>query len=166
VHPAMIPLEHPLAGVDGVYNAIFAVGDAVGPVMFWGQGAGSLPAASAVVGDVVDAARRIAAGCPGMTTCSCFDHLPVIGAGDVTSKHYVLLKAADEAGVLAAVARAFADEGVSLASVIQRETDESGADLVFITYAVAEESLQKALDAIRALPVVHAVSSVIRVEEL
>jgi homoserine dehydrogenase len=166
VHPAMIPLAHPLAGVDGVYNGIFVVGDSVGPVLFWGQGAGSLPAASAVVGDIVDAARGIAAGCPGMTTCSCFDHLPVIDPGDVVSKNYVLLRAADEAGVLAAVARAFADEGVSIASVIQRETDESGADLVFVTHKVQERGIRKALQAIGSLPVVQAVASVIKVEEL
>lgn len=166
VHPAMIPVAHPLASVNGVFNAIFVVGDAVGPVMFYGQGAGSLPAASAVVGDVVDVSRRIAHGCPGMTGCSCFDTLPVLDPGDVVAKFYILMHAKDQPGVLAQVAGAFAKQDVSLASVIQKDVDRPGADLVFVTHEVKERGLRAALAEIEALDVVHSVANVIKVEEL
>lgn len=166
VHPAMIPSAHPLASVSDVFNAIFVVGDSVGPVMFFGQGAGSLPAASAIVGDVVDIARSISHGCPGMTECSCFESLAVLPAGDTVTKFYVLMRALDRPGVLAKVADVFGRHGVSIASVLQKDTDETGADLVFITHAVREGDVRAALAEVEALDVVQAVENVIRVEEL
>lgn len=164
VHPAMIPESHPLASVNGVFNAIFVVGDSVGPVMFYGQGAGSLPAASAVVGDVIDIAQRITHQCQGMTECRCFEALPVLPAGSALTKFYVLIRAQDRAGVLAKIADVFGRHDVSIASVIQKETDESGADLVFVTHTVKEGRLRAALAECEALDVVKGISNVIRVE--
>ncbi len=164
VHPAMVPLSHPLASVGGVYNAIYVVGDSVGDVMFYGQGAGSLPAASAVVGDVIDIARRLAAGRRRSIGCTCFFEIPVRDHSETVTKFYVRMLVADRPGVLAQIAKAFGDSDVSIESVIQKETGEKGAELVFITHPVKEINLQKAVADIRELEVVNEIASIIRVE--
>lgn len=164
VHPTMIPMSHPLAAVNGVYNAIYVVGDSVGDVMFYGQGAGSLPAASAVVGDVIDMARRLANGQRRSIGCTCFFDIPVRDHSETVTKFYVRMSVADRPGVLAQIAKAFGDNEVSIESVIQKETGEKGAELVFVTHQVREENLQMALGDIGGLEVVNEVASVIRVE--
>lgn len=167
VHPTMIRADHPLAKVNGVYNAIYVIGDAVGETMFFGEGAGSLPAASAVVGDVIEVARHISSGCLGLVGCTCNEDLPVRDIGELTTEYYVRLLVSDEPGVLARVAGLFGDNGVSLASVIQKRTDESGAaEIVWVTHRAAERDVQSALASIRALDAVQAIGSVIRVEDL
>ena len=167
VHPTMIPLAHPLAGVNGVYNAIYVVGDAVGETMFFGEGAGSLPAASAVVGDVIEVARHQAKDCLGLVGCTCTEHLPVRDISDLTTRYYIRLRVADEPGVLAATSKVFGDHGVSLASVRQPEGEEGHeAELVYVTHRASEGAVRASLAEIEALDVVHAVGTVLRVEDL
>lgn len=167
VHPTMIRADHPLAKVNGVYNAIYVTGDSVGETMFFGEGAGSLPAASAVVADIIEVSRHIGSGCLGLVGCTCNEELPVRDIGELTTEYYVRLLVSDEPGVLALVAGIFGDNGVSLASVIQKRTDESGAaEIVWVTHRAAERDVQSALAAIRALDAVQSIGSVIRVEDL
>jgi len=167
VHPTMIRADHPLAKVNGVYNAIYVIGDAVGETMFFGEGAGSLPAASAVVGDLIEAARHIQRGCAGLVGCTCTEHLSVRDIADLETSYYVRLHVRDEPGVLAAIASIFGERGVSLASVIQKRADDGGgAEIVWITHRAAERDMRAALEMIGALEVVDAIGSVLRVEEL
>lgn len=166
VQPTMIRDDHPLATVRGVYNAIYVIGDAVGETMFFGEGAGSLPAASAVVGDVIEAARHIEHGCQGMVGCTCSESLPICDIADLKSRYYVRLDAADKPGVLAAIAGVFAEHGVSLASVLQRQAGGGFAEIVWITHEAAERDMQAAIERIAALDVVRSIGVLLRVEEL
>lgn len=166
VGPTMIRASHPLATVSGVYNAIYVIGDAVGETMFFGEGAGSLPAASAVVGDIIEGARHIQGDCQGLVGCTCTETLQVCDIADLETAYYVRLDAADEPGVLAAIAGVFAEHGVSLASVIQRQADEGGAEIVWITHRAAERDMRAALDRIGALEAVRGIGALLRVEEL
>ncbi len=166
VHPTMIPVAHPLAGVNGVYNAIYVIGDAVGETMFFGEGAGSLPAASAVVGDVIEVARHIRSGCLNLVGCTCNEQLPVRDIADLTSSYYVRLRVADKPGVLAAVAGVFGAHGVSIGSVIQKTADETGAEIVYVTHRASERAVRFALAEIEALDVVATLGTVLRVEDL
>ena len=162
VHPALVPKEHPLASVRESFNAVFVQGEAVGDLMFYGRGAGSLPTASAVVGDIVSVARGVLSG-----------ERPVNGLrggaktvrpiDDVTVQYYVLLDVADEAGVLAAVAATFGDHDVSIKSVWQEGSGDS-AQLLLITHAAREGALQATLGSLRDLRAVRNVASVMRVE--
>ena len=153
-------------GWYGVYNAIYVVGDSVGETMFFGEGAGSLPAASAVVGDVIEVARRLQRGCAPLVGCTCTEQLPVRDIADLESAYYVRMLVADEPGVLATTARVFADHGVSLASVIQKGAEGEAAELVYVTHAARESDVRDALGEIAELDVVLDVASVLRVEEL
>ncbi|MBC7266872.1 MAG: homoserine dehydrogenase [Anaerosomatales bacterium] len=167
VHPAMIRADHPLAKVSGVYNAIYVVGDAVGETMFFGEGAGSLPAASAVVGDVIEVARHMQTGCVALVGCTCSEDLPVRDIGDLVTGYYVRLHVYDEPGVLASVAAVFGAQGVSLASVIQkRSVGDALAEIVWLTHEASERALRAALDEIAGLEKVAEIASVIRVERL
>ena len=167
VHPTMIPVSHPLAKVSGVYNAIYVTGDAVGETMFFGEGAGSLPAASAVVGDVIEVARHIRSGCLNLVGCTCNEHLAVRDISHLETGYFIRFAVADRPGVLAAVASKFGDHGVSIASVIQKRVCESGdAEIVYVTHRAAEGAVRAALDDIQGLDVVAEVAAVIRVEDL
>ena len=166
VHPTMIPKAHPLASVNGVYNAIYVIGDAVGETMFFGEGAGSLPAASAVVGDVIETARHISSGCLGLIGCTCNDRLPVRDIAELTSRYYLRLEVADRPGVLAAVASVFGEHGVSIASVIQKRCEGDTAEIVYVTHDATEASVRASLVEIEGLDVTERIAAVIRVEEL
>jgi homoserine dehydrogenase len=166
VHPTMIPNSHPLASVNGVYNAIYVVGDAVGETMFFGEGAGSLPAASAVVGDLIEVARRIQSGCPPVVGCTCTEHLGVRDIADLESRYYLRLLVADKPGVLAATAKIFGDHGVSLASVLQRGAEGETAELVYVTHTAKESAVRSALQELGSHDSVVSVPAVIRVEDL
>jgi len=166
VHPTMIPNSHPLASVSGVYNAIYVVGDAVGETMFFGEGAGSLPAASAVVGDLIEQARRIQTGCAPLVGCTCTETLAVRDIAELETEYYVRLAVADQPGVLAAVATVFGAHGVSIGSVIQKRAEGGVAQIVYVTHLAREADVRSALVEIEALAVVTRVASVIRVEEL
>lgn len=166
VHPTLIRSAHPLASVGGVYNAIYVVGDSVGETMFFGEGAGSLPAASAVVGDVIEVARHIQSGCLALVGCTCTDSLRVRDMGELETAYYMRLRVADEPGVLASTAGVFAEHGVSLASVIQKMAGDGEAELVYVTHVGAEAAVQAALAKIRGMASVREVGAVLRVEEL
>jgi homoserine dehydrogenase len=167
VHPTMIPVTHPLAKVSGVYNAIYVTGDAVGETMFFGEGAGSLPAASAVVGDVIEVARHIRSGCLNLVGCTCNEQLPLRDIAQLETGYFIRFAVADRPGVLASVASKFGDHGVSIASVIQKRVCESGdAEIVYVTHRAAEGAVRAALAEIAALDVVTQVAAVIRVEDL
>ncbi len=165
VHPTMIPMSHPLASVNGVYNAIYVVGDAVGETMFFGEGAGSLPAASAVVGDVIEVARHIRSGCLGLVGCTCNEELPVRDIGDLETAYYLRMLVLDRPGVLASVAKVFGDHGVSLASVIQKTDDAPTAEIVYVTHRATEHAVLAALSEIEVLDVVESIGTMLRVEE-
>jgi homoserine dehydrogenase len=161
VHPAMVPAQHPLASVRDSFNAVFIEADAVGELMLYGRGAGGNPTASAVLGDLVDAARNLVAGARGATIGELVAK-PIRPMAEVESPFYVLVEAADQPGVLAAIATQFGNHGVSIKSMEQRGL---GADarLVFITHRAREAALVATLDALRDVAVVHRVGSVIRV---
>jgi len=164
VHPTMLPKHHPLASVNDVYNAVFVRGDAVGDVMFYGRGAGSLPTASAVTADIMAAAKNILRNTQGIMGCTCYYEKPVKPMGDTLSKYYVRLKAVDKPGVLAEISLIFGKNAVSLASVIQKQTDGETAQIVLVTHEVLEQNMQNALAEIKDLPIVSDVSSMIRAE--
>lgn len=164
VHPTLIPENHPLASVNNVFNAIFVRGDAVGDVMFYGRGAGELPTASAVAGDIISAGRNILKGVRGRIGCTCYDHKKIKDMGDSRSKYYVRLKVLDRPGVLAAIASVFGNQEVSVASVIQKRNIDQNAEIVWVTHDVLERNIQDALKIIAGLSIVEEVSNVIRVE--
>ncbi|MDP9408258.1 MAG: homoserine dehydrogenase [Actinomycetota bacterium] len=162
VHPAMIPRSHPLAGVREAYNAVFVEADAAGQLMFYGRGAGGTPTASAVLGDIVAVARNRLAGARGAGESSYAD-LPVHPVGDTVTRYHVSLDVADKAGVLSAVASAFARHDVSIRSVRQ-EGHGDDAILVLVTHAASDAALSATVEELRGLDVVRAVASVMRVE--
>jgi homoserine dehydrogenase len=192
VHPTLLPLDHPLSKVSGPFNAIFVRGSSVGEVMFYGQGAGSLPTGSAMVGDIIDTARNIVSGSTGRIACTCFEGRQVLPMEEVTTRFYLRTQVADRPGVLAAMARVFADEQVSLASVLQMSgsglpaevprsavptgTAVAGGDLaasakagesaeiVWLTHKTKERQMQATLRKIERLPEVHEISNCIRAE--
>lgn len=160
VRPVLIPKNHPLASVDDVYNAIYLNGDNCGNLMFFGEGAGSLAAGSSVVGDIIEAALAVQKGCRGQDTkCSCFESINVLPMDSFSSKYYVNLKAKDEPGVLASIAGCFGKAKVSIASVIQKESDENSAYIVFMTHTTTEKKMQEALKLIKSLDVVESIEN-------
>jgi homoserine dehydrogenase len=165
VHPAMVPLDHPLAQVEGANNAVFVEGDLVGQVLLVGQGAGGRPTASAVVGDLIDLARSIRRGVQSRPSFSFDDRIGVIPMGEVRTRAYYRVRVDDRTGVLAALGQVFAEEGVSISSLIQKDAwvEEQTAELVVTTHPAPDASLQKARDRIAKLSPVHAVSSFLRV---
>lgn len=167
VHPTMLPTDHPLASVNGVFNAIYAVGDFVGETMFFGEGAGSGAAASAVMGDVLEVARHIQQGVGPIVGCTCTDELPHVPLDDLKSKYYIRFHVADRSGVLAAMAGVFARHNVSVHSVIQRGQLDGGSsvELVYITHTAREKSVRDVLKEIAELDdILKEEPSVIRVE--
>ena len=168
VHPTMLPVDHPLASVNGVFNAIYAVGDFVGETMFFGEGAGSGAAVSAVMGDVLEVARHIQQGVAPIVGCTCTDELPFVPLDDLRTKYYIRFRVNDRPGVLAAMASVFAKYGVSVHSVMQRGAliDGGVVELVYITHTAREASVRQVLQEIAELPdILQAKPSVIRVED-
>ena len=162
VRPTMLPVSHPLAGVNDVFNAIFVTGDAIGDAMFMGRGAGKMPTASAVCGDIIDVARNIIHKSNGRINCTCFDEKHLCSLENMMSPCYIRLHVQDKPGVLAAIAAAFGAQNVSLKNVVQKSKVKGVAELVVITYDVSELNLQMAVQTLKALPIV---CSVIRVED-
>ncbi len=162
VHPAMIPLTHPLAGVREAYNAVFVEAEAAGSMMFYGRGAGGAPTASAVLGDLVAVARNRLTGGRGPKE-SAYANLPALPMGRTITRYHVSLDVADKAGVLAVVASTFSAHDVSISSVRQEGRGDD-ASLVIVTHSASDEALSATVDEVRELDVVRAVSSVMRVE--
>jgi homoserine dehydrogenase len=162
VHPALVPEAHPLASVRDSFNAAFVEAEAAGDLMFYGRGAGSLPTASAVVGDVIDVARTLLSGERPPDGHHAIER-PMRPFDETVMQYYVLLDVADQPGVLAAVAAAFGNHDVSIKSVWQ-EGEGDGAQLLLITHAARERDVQATLHALRELPTVRDIASVMRVE--
>ena len=164
VHPVFLQASHPLAAVNDVFNAIFVKGNAIGEAMFYGQGAGALPTASAVIADIVALARQIAKGVGGEIGCTCFTHKSFCQLDDTISDYYLRLLVADEPGVLGTIATVFGTYGVSLKSVIQTRYVGDKAEIVVITHRVQHKKMREAEQTLTNLPVVKRISNVIRVE--
>jgi homoserine dehydrogenase len=162
VHPAMIPLSHPLAGVRGAYNAVFVESDAAGQLMFYGPGAGGAPTASAVLGDLVAVCRNRLGGGRG-PGASAYAALPVSPMGEVVTRYHISLDVADKPGVLAQVATVFAEHGVSIDTVRQSGKDGE-ASLVVVTHRASDAALGGTVEALRKLDTVRGVASIMRVE--
>lgn len=160
VHPTMVPTHHPLASVRAAFNAVFVEGDSVGDLMFYGRGAGGGPTASAVLGDLIDAGHNLAKG----THASVLATRPaaVVSFDVLLSEFYLHLDVHDRPGVLASVAGVLGDHGVSIRSMEQIGMGEE-ARLVFITHSATESAMAATVEALRALPEVGNVHSVIRV---
>ncbi len=164
VHPAMIPTTHPLAAVGGAFNAVFVEAEAAGQLMFYGQGAGGEPTASAVLGDLVAVARNRLAGAAGPGTTG-YAGLAIRPMAETPTRYHVSLDVADRPGVLAAVAHAFAEHHVSIATVRQ-DGHEDNATLVIVTHSAPDAALAATVDALRGMDIVRDVTSVLRVEGL
>lgn len=164
VHPVMLPKRHPLAAVNDSFNAVFARGNFVGDVMFYGRGAGELPTASAIVGDIIDLAMHQVNGgtSPRMNFGS--KKKAVVPMGEVKTQFYLRLDVKDEPGVLASITKIFGDFRVSISAVTQKEATGESVELVIFTHDVAESDFQRAVAGIRALPVVVGVRSLIRTQ--
>ncbi len=165
VHPAMVPNEHPLASVRDSFNAVFVQGAAVGDLMFYGRGAGGNPTASAVLGDVVDAAANLLKGTHASN--GSFAKANLRPVDELVSPFYVNLEVSDEPGVLAAVAGVFGDHRVSIHSmeqeVLEQQPNRGAARLIFITHAAREADVRATLHELNALDSVTSVGSVLRV---
>ncbi len=162
VHPAMIPRSHPLASVREAFNAVFVESEAAGQLMFYGPGAGGAPTASAVLGDLVTAARNMRAGVKGVGE-STYAQCEVLPMGETRTRYHVAIDVDDKAGVLAAVAQAFAEHDVSIQTVRQ-EGHGDDAQLVVVSHTATDAALSATVDTLRKMSEVHDISSVMRVE--
>lgn len=163
VHPMLIESDHPLATVRDSYNAVFVRGDAVQDAMFLGRGAGELPTASAIVGDVFDVVRNSLAGCNGRIGCTCYKHLPIRQMEDIQSRYFVRMQVEDRYGVLASVASVFGNNSVSIAQMVQKKKKGELAEIVVITDSVKERHFQDSLKVLGSMSVIREISSIIRV---
>lgn len=168
VYPALVPLSHPLASVNGAFNAVVVEAEAAGRLMFYGQGAGGAPTASAVTGDLVMAARNRVLGSRGPRE-SRYARLPVAPMGFIETRYYVSMNVADKPGVLSAVAAEFGKREVSIAEVRQEGVvDEGGqrvgARIVVVTHRATDAALSETVEALADLDVVQSVESVLRLE--
>ena len=160
VHPAMVPEDHPLASVRESFNAVFIEGDAVGELMLYGRGAGGLPTASAVLGDLIDVARNLRRGpAVGSSPTAPARIHPI---GELRAAYYLALEVTDRPGVLAAVAGVFGTHGVSIRSM-EQEGLGAQARIIFITHVACEQDMRATLDDLRHLEAVRHVGSVLRV---
>ena len=164
VCPMLIPSSHPLASVNDSYNAVFVHGDAVEDAMFFGRGAGELPTASAVVGDVFDIVRNILAGCSGRIGCTCYKNIPVRKMEDTHHRYFLRMRVDDRPGVLAEMTAVFAKYAVSVEQMIQKDSkQEEWAEVVVITAKVREGDFRGAMEELQALDSVRNISSMLRV---
>ena len=162
VYPMLINKEHPLASVRDSFNAVFVHGDAVDDAMFYGRGAGELPTASAVLGDVIDVARDIEYQCTGRISCTCYKELPIKAFDDVKNKFFLRMQVKNQPGVLACIAKVFGDHKVSIARVVQKRVRDHEAELVIVTEKVKEYHLKDALHELQEMDSILEISSVIR----
>ena len=146
VYPMLLNKEHPLASVRDSFNAVFVHGDAVDDAMFYGRGAGELPTASAVMGDIIDVARNIEYGCNGRISCTCYRETPIKKFDEVENKFFLRMQVKNQPGVLASIATVFGSHGVSIARVVQKHIKGDQAELVIVTDKVREDYLKNALE--------------------
>lgn len=165
VCPMLIPSSHPLASVNDSYNAVFVHGDAVEDAMFFGRGAGELPTASAVVGDIFDIVRNIQAGSCARIGCTCYKNIPVKKMADTHNCYFLRLQVENRCGVLAEMMAVFAKYHVSVAQLIQKDvkTEEKTAEVVIITERVREGDFRTAVEELSGRSFVQQISSMLRV---
>ena len=172
VHPALVPAKSMLANVEGAMNAVLVRGDAVGQTLYYGKGAGEEPTASAVVADLVDVTRLLTADPEHRVPHLAFQpdamsDIPILSIDDVITSYYLRLTVADQPGVLADIARLFANSGISIGSMIQQPSDlDASADLVFLTHEAVERDVNVAIKQIEALPFVRSSVTRLRMESL
>lgn len=165
VQPTMVKKSHPLASVNGVFNAVFVTGEAVGETMFYGAGAGELPTATSVVADIVAVSKNIKLGITGKRVNTLFKKTEQKTKEQISSKYFMLLHVADRAGVLARITQAFAQHEVSLESVIQQPNpDNQNAEIIVITHDASKLAIENIKQELNELEVVKSVRSVYRVE--
>ena len=167
VHPVLIPQDHILAKVDGVFNAVEVEGDLMGRVLFHGMGAGREPTTSAVIGDVVEVAKQIRSGSEPVLATELNERLAIAPMSGLRSKYYLRLNVSDRAGVLAQIGRVLGELNISIASVIQKDTDPEAqtAELVVTTHPAREEAIQRSLKQLEGLEIVREISNLLRVED-
>ena len=170
VHPAMIPADHQLAAVNGAMNAVYAVGDAVGPTMFYGAGAGAFPTASAIVGDILALSESIARGIAPLPEAEPFAReLAIRSIDDLETRYYVRLRVEDRVGALAETVGVFARHDISISQINQLERDggETGAcSVIFLTHRAIERNMAAAADDLAKSTCVRSVANVIRIEDV
>jgi homoserine dehydrogenase len=163
VFPALVPVQHPLASVNGAYNAIFVRGNAIGEAMFMGLGAGQLPTASSVVGDIVEAVRNFHAGTRGKFLVDCYAKKEIQSYLENCHRFYLRLEVADQPGVLGAIAGKIGQYGVSIQNMVQKWADKETAEIVVITHEVKESALRDALNELSDMNVVKSIKQTLRV---
>ena len=163
VQPMLIPSTHPLASVRDSFNAVFVHGDAVDDAMFYGRGAGELPTASAVVGDILDAVRNQIFDCRGRIGCTCYKEIPMKKMEDISSAYFLRMQVENRSGVLANIAGVFGNNCVSIAQIIQKGKKKDRAEIVVITDEVKEKNFQDSMAIISGMSTVKEISSMIRV---
>ncbi len=163
VHPTLVPDKHPLAAVNDEFNAVFFEGDAVGEIMLYGRGAGEMPTGSAVVADVIEAARSINHQVENGVMEVEFSQKPIMPLSRIHSKFYIRLKAIDEPGVFASLANIFSEEKVSLDMIIQKRRIEEMAEIVLVTHDIREENFFRSIERIKEIPSIREISQLLRV---
>jgi homoserine dehydrogenase len=173
VHPTLIPERRLIANVDGVMNAVLVKGDAVGPTLFYGAGAGAEPTASAVVADIVDVVRAMTSDPENRVPHLAFQpnaisQLPMLPIESVETAYYLRMAAADRPGVLAEITRILGDQGISIEALIQKEPKEGDAkaEIIMLTHRVREQKMNDAITAIQNLPAISGAVTRIRLEHL
>ncbi|MDI9468573.1 MAG: ACT domain-containing protein, partial [Syntrophomonadaceae bacterium] len=156
--------NHPLAAVNDVFNAVYVQGDAVGEIMHFGRGAGQMPTASAVVGDVIEIVRNLNHHTNARIGCTCYEQKPIVSINELEVEYYIRMRVTDRPGVLAGIAGVFGNNNVSIATVLQKSSDDNMAELIMITHRVREKSLRDALAVLSGMSIVSQINSVIRLE--
>ena len=164
VHPAFIPIKHPLANVNDVFNAVFVRGDAVGEIMHYGRGAGEMPTASSVAGDIIEIGRNMAFNISARIGCTCYDEKAILPIGELIAQYYIRMTVTDRPGVLAGIAGVFGNNDVSIATVVQKTNTDNMAELILITHSVREKDLQDSLTILKGMNIVSEINNVIRLE--
>jgi homoserine dehydrogenase len=165
VQPTMVKKSHPLASVNGVFNAVYVYGEAVGETMFYGPGAGGMPTATSIVADLVAVVRNLKLGINGQRAFAPYKEKKLKTDEQISSKNFILLHVVDKAGVLAQITQVFAEYEVSLESVLQHPNESNpNAEIIIITHDANQASMKKVLKKLEGMEVVHAIKSVYRVE--
>lgn len=166
VHPTMIPHDHPLASVNGVYNALLVQGDAVGDLMFYGCGAGQMPTASSVVADILNIAAEIDAPPNLLMSCQHGDEIAQLSPPEkVMNRYYIRIQAEDKSGVLGQIGQVLGEEDISIHTLLQTRHRPGEAEMVLITHPVSEQKLRQAVGKIQHLSHTRRIDSIIRVED-
>ncbi|AFC32688.1 Hom [Paenibacillus mucilaginosus 3016] len=165
VQPTMVKKSHPLASVNGVFNAVYVHGEAVGETMFYGAGAGELPTATSIVADLVAVVRNLNLGIVGRRGFVSYNEKKLKSDEQIASKNFILLHVEDKAGVLAQITQVFAEYGVSLESVLQHPNAVNPfAEIIIITHDANKAAMNQVLEQFEAMDVVQSIKSVYRVE--